>query len=445
MTDNKQRRELREKALSFHRNNFPGNGKIEVIPKVSLKDKHDLSLAYTPGVAEPCKEIAKNPDDVYEYTSKGNLVAVVSDGSRILGLGNIGALAGLPVMEGKALLFKHFGGVDAFPIMVNEQNPDKFIEIVKAIAPTFGGINLEDIASPKCFYILERLREELNIPVFHDDQQGTAAVVLAGLLNALKVVGKKLDEITIALFGAGAAGFATLRILTRAGIKPGNVRVVELVDGKPTVLTSDMDLEKLFPYRGWLLSKTNAEGITGGPKEAAKEADVLISFTKPGPGVIKPEWIARMNDDAIVFPLANPVPEILPDEAKKAGAKIVATGRSDYPNQINNVLGFPGIFRGALDVRARTITDTMIIEAAKAIASVVSDEELSEEYIIPSPLNPEVYPREARAVAEQAMKEGVARRKVSGEWVEEHTRKLREFYENVIAPINEERKKWLAK
>lgn len=432
--------ELKEKALTFHKNNFPGNGKIEVIPKVSLKTKQDLSLAYTPGVAEPCKEIAENPDDVYEYTSKGNLVAVVSDGSRILGLGNIGALAGLPVMEGKALLFKHFGGVNAFPIMVNEQDPDKFIKIVKAIAPTFGGINLEDIASPKCFYILDRLREELNIPVFHDDQQGTAAVVLAGLLNALKVAGKRIDEITIALFGVGAAGFAVLRILTKAGVKPGNVRVVELVDSKPTVLTNDRDLEKLFPYRGWLLSKTNAEGITGGSKEAVKDVDVLISFTKPGPGVIKPEWIAKMSDDAIVFPLANPVPEILPDDAKKAGAKIVATGRSDYPNQINNVLGFPGIFRGALDVRAKTITDTMIIEAAKAIASVVSDEELGEDYIIPSPLNPEVYAKEARAVAEQAMKEGVARRKVKGEWVEEHTRKLREFYERVIAPVNKKRK-----
>jgi len=435
-------RELKEKALAFHKNNFPGNGKIEVIPKVPLRNRDDLSLAYTPGVAEPCRKIAKDPEKVYEYTSKGNLVAVVSDGSRVLGLGNIGALAGLPVMEGKALLFKHFGGVDAFPVMINEQDPDRFIEVVNAIAPTFGGINLEDIASPKCFYILERLREGLDIPVFHDDQQGTAAVVLAGLLNALKVVGKKIDEITIALFGAGAAGFATLRILTKAGVKPGNVRVVELVGGKPTVLTGDMDLEKLFPYRGWLLSKTNAEGITGGPEDAVRGADVLISFTKPGPGVIKPEWIARMNDDAIVFPLANPVPEILPEEAKRAGARIVATGRSDYPNQINNVLGFPGIFRGALDVRARTITDTMIIEASKAIASVVSDEELCEEYIIPSPLNTEVYPREARAVAEQAIKEGVARRKVRGEWVEEHTRKLRQFYESVIAQVNEERKGW---
>ncbi|WP_461866295.1 NAD(P)-dependent malic enzyme [Thermococcus sp.] len=430
--------DLKEEALSFHRNNFPGNGKIEVIPKVSLKTRHDLSLAYTPGVAEPCREIAKNPDDVYEYTSKGNLVAVVSDGSRILGLGNIGPLAGLPVMEGKALLFKHFGGVDAFPIMVNEQDQDRFIEIVKAIAPTFGGINLEDIASPKCFYILERLREELDIPVFHDDQQGTAAVVLAGLLNALKVVGKRIDKITVALFGAGAAGFAVLRILTKAGVKPRNVRVVELVDGKPTVLRDDMDLEKLLPYRSWLLSRTNAEGITGGPEKAVKGADVLISFTKPGPGIIKPEWIANMNDDAIVFPLANPVPEILPDEAKKAGAKIVATGRSDYPNQVNNVLGFPGIFRGALDVRAKTITDTMIIKAAKAIADAV--EEPSNEHIIPSPLNPEVPPKVARAVAEQAMKEGIARRRVEGEWVEEHTKRLREFYEKVIAPINENRK-----
>ncbi len=430
-------RELKKEALAFHRNNFPGNGKIEVIPKVPLRSRHELSLAYTPGVAEPCREIARNPEKVYEYTSRGNLVAVVSDGSRILGLGNIGALAGLPVMEGKALLFKHFGGVDAFPIMVSEQNPDRFIKVVKAIAPTFGGINLEDIASPKCFYILERLREELDIPVFHDDQQGTAAVVLAGLINALKVVGKRLDEVVVTLFGAGAAGFANLRILTKAGVKAGNVRVVELVNGKPTVLTSDMDLEELFPYRGWLLSETNAEGITGGPGEALDGADVLISFTKPGPGVIKPEWIKKMIDNAIVFPLANPVPEILPEDAKKAGARIVATGRSDYPNQVNNVLGFPGIFRGALDVRARTITDTMIIEAAKAIAGTV--EEPEEERIMPSPLDPEVPPKVARAVAERAMKEGVARKKVSGKWVEEHTRKLREFYESVIAPINERR------
>ncbi|CAB49768.1 NAD(P)-dependent malic enzyme [Pyrococcus abyssi] len=414
--------------LKFHK-----GGKIGVISKVPLKTREHLSLAYTPGVAEPCKAIAKDPEKVYEYTSKGNSVAVVSDGSRILGLGNIGPLAGLPVMEGKALLFKRFGGIDAFPIMIGEQDPDKFIEVVKAISPTFGGINLEDIASPKCFYILDKLREELDIPVFHDDQQGTAAVVLAGLINALEVVGKRLDEISVALFGAGAAGFATLRILVKAGVKPGNVRVVELVNGKPMVLTKDLDLEKLFPYRGWLLEKTNDEGIEGGPEEALKGADVLISFTRPGPGVIKPEWIREMSDDPIVFPLANPVPEILPDEAKKAGARIVATGRSDYPNQINNLLGFPGIFRGALDVRARSITDDMIIEAAKAIASVV--EEPSEENIIPSPFNPIVYAKEARAVAEEAMKEGVARVKVKGEEIEERTLKLISLWDDILGEV----------
>ncbi|AEC52765.1 malate oxidoreductase [Pyrococcus sp. NA2] len=414
--------------LEFHR-----GGKIGIIPKVPLETREHLSLAYTPGVAEPCKEIARVNEKVYEYTSKGNLVAVVSDGSRILGLGNIGPLAGLPVMEGKALLFKRFGGIDAFPIMIKEQDPEMFIEVVKAISPTFGGINLEDIASPKCFYILDRLRKELDIPVFHDDQQGTAAVVLAGLINALKVVGKKLSEITIALFGAGAAGFATLRILVEAGVNPGNVRVVELVNGEPRILTNDLDLEALFPYRGWLLEKTNSEGIEGGPEKALNGADVLISFTRPGPGVIKPEWIKKMADDAIVFPLANPVPEILPEDAKKAGARIVATGRSDYPNQINNLLGFPGIFRGALDVRAKSITDGMIIEAAKAIASVVED--VSEENIIPSPLNPLVYAKEARAVAEEAIREGVARIKVKGEEIEENTLKLIKFYEEVIAPI----------
>ncbi|NJD98458.1 NADP-dependent malic enzyme [Thermococcus sp. LS1] len=412
--------------FDFHRNNFPGNGKIEIIPKVPLT-RETLSLAYTPGVAEVSRAIAKG-EDPCEYTNRCNTVAVVSDGTRVLGLGDIGPSAALPVMEGKALLFKAFGGVDAFPLVLAEKDPDRFIEVVKAVSPSFGGINLEDIASPKCFYILERLREELEIPVFHDDQQGTASVVLAGLINALKVVGKKLSEITVALFGAGAAGFATLRIITSAGVKLENVRVVELVDGKPRILTSDMPLEELFPYRGGLLEKTNGEGLEGGPEEALKGADVLISFTKPGPGVIKPEWIAKMNDDAIVFPLANPVPEILPEDAKKAGARIVATGRSDYPNQVNNLLGFPAIFRGALDVRARTITDGMIIAASKAMASVI---EPREEEIIPSPFHPDVHPKVARAVAEEAMKEGVARRKVKGEEVEENLRRWRRFYEEI--------------
>ena len=417
-------------ALNFHRGNFPGNGKIEVIPKVPLTDG-TLSLAYTPGVAEVSRAIA-NGDDPCEYTNRCNTVAVVSDGTRVLGLGDIGPSAALPVMEGKALLFKVFGGVDAFPLVLAEKNPERFIEVIKAVSPSFGGINLEDIASPKCFYILERLRNELDIPVFHDDQQGTASVVLAGLMNALKVVGKRMGDITLVLFGAGAAGFATLRIATEAGVRPENVRVVELVEGRQRVITPDLPLERLFPYRGELLSKTNGEGIEGGPEEAVKGADVLISFTKPGPGVIKPEWIRLMADDAVVFPLANPVPEILPEEAKRAGARIVATGRSDYPNQVNNLLGFPAIFRGALDVRARTITDGMIIAASKAMASVI---EPSEDEIIPSPFHPDVHPKVARAVAEEALREGVARAKVSPEEVEGKLRQWRVFYLEKIAPL----------
>ncbi|WP_297498915.1 NADP-dependent malic enzyme [Thermococcus sp.] len=425
--------------LDLHRNNFPGNGKIEVIPKITLTRK-TLSLAYTPGVAEVSRRIAGNPEDAFEYTNRGNTVAVVSDGSRVLGLGDIGPLAALPVMEGKALLFKAFGGVDAFPLVLAEKDPERFIEVVKAVSPSFGGINLEDIASPKCFYILERLKEELEVPVFHDDQQGTASVVLAALMNALKVVGKQLDGITVTLFGSGAAGFATLRLLTKAGVKPGNVRVVELVEGKPRVLTPDLPLEGLFPYRGEMLSKTNGEGIEGGPEEALNGADVLISFTKPGPGVIKPSWIEGMADDAIVFPLANPTPEILPEEAKEAGARIVATGRSDYPNQVNNLLGFPAIFRGALDVRAKTITDGMVIAASKAMASVI---EPNEDEIIPSPFHLEVHPAVASAVAEEAIREGVARRKVKGDKVAERVRKWREFYLRFIAPVNEKRKDYL--
>ncbi|ASJ06048.1 NAD(P)-dependent malic enzyme [Thermococcus pacificus] len=427
------------RPLDLHRNNFPGNGKIEVIPKIPLTGE-TLSLAYTPGVAEVSLKIAETPDDAFEYTNRGNTVAVVSDGSRVLGLGDIGPLGALPVMEGKALLFKAFGGVDAFPLVLAEKDPDRFVEVVNAVSPSFGGINLEDIASPKCFYILERLRKELEVPVFHDDQQGTASVVLAALINALKVVGKRLDGISVALFGAGAAGFATLGLLTEAGVKPENVRVVELVNGEPRVLTPDLPLEELFPYRGELLSKTNGEGIEGGPEEALSGADVLISFTRPGPGVIKPEWIKRMADDPVVFPLANPVPEILPEEAKKAGARVVATGRSDYPNQVNNLLGFPAIFRGALDVRASTITDGMIIAASKAMASVI---EPSEDEIIPSPFHPDVHPAVARAVAEAAIKEGVARVRVKPEEVEERLRRWRRFYEENVVPLNEKRKLYL--
>lgn len=420
MTD-MSKEDLVKKASELH---AKYRGKIQSLPKVPVRGMEDLSVWYTPGVAEPCKEIKEDKEKVYEYTNKGNTVAVISDGTRILGLGDIGPLAGLPVMEGKSLLFKHFGGVDAVPIMVDTKNPDKLIEVVKLIAPSFGGINLEDISSPKCFYILDRLRKELDIPVWHDDQQGTATVVLAALINALKVVGKKLEDVIVASFGAGAAGYAVIKLLIEAGVDPGNIRVVELVNREPTVLHQHMDLARLFPYRGCLLRKTNRDNVMGGPEEALKDADVLISFTRPGPGVIKKEWIAKMNDDAIVFPLANPVPEILPEEAKEAGARIVGTGRSDYPNQINNSLGFPGIFRGALDVRARTITDSMAVAAAYELARVGEEEGLQEDKILPTMNSWEVFAREAAAVAIAALEAGVARKYVTWDEEYEHARAL---------------------
>lgn len=408
-------KDIKERALQLHARY---HGKIQTLPKVPVEDRSDLSLWYTPGVAEPCKKIKEDPESVYEYTNKGNTVAVVSDATRILGLGDIGPLAGLPVMEGKALLFKHFGGIDAVPIMLDTKNPDKFIEVIKIIAPSFGGINLEDISSPKCFYILDRLRKELNIPVWHDDQQGTATVVLAAVINALKIVGKKMEDVVVTFFGAGAAGYASMRLLAEAGVDPGNIRVVEIVNREPTVLHQHMDLARLFPYRGCFLRKTNKDNVMGGPEEALKDADILISFTRPGPGVIKKEWIEKMNDDAIVFPLANPVPEIWPDEAKEAGAKIVGTGRSDFPNQINNSLGFPGIFRGALDVRATGITDGMAVAAAYELARVGEEEGLSEDKILPTMDDWEVFAREAAAVAVAALEEGVARKYTT--WDEEY-------------------------
>ncbi|MFA4701190.1 NAD(P)-dependent malic enzyme [Pyrococcus kukulkanii] len=423
-----ERKRLPQDALDFHRNNFPGNGKIEVIPKVPLKNFYHLSLAYTPGVAEPCKAI-RDGEDPDEYTIIPNTVAVVTDGSAILGLGDIGVLAGMPVMEGKCVLFKALAGIDAFPILINTKDVDKIVETVKLISKGFGGINLEDISAPRCFEIEERLKKELDIPVFHDDQHGTAVVTLAGLINALKVVGKKFNEIKVAISGAGAAGIAIAKILHHVG-----VREIVAVDRKGIIHEGREDLN---PYKREI-AKYNIHGIEGGLAEAMEGADVFIGVSVGE--IVTPDMVRRMADDAIVFAMANPIPEIMPDEAKKAGARIVATGRSDFPNQINNVLGFPGIFRGALDVRARDITLNMNIAAANAIASVIPEDELDEENIIPSPLHPNVYPKEARAVAEQAIKDGVARRKVKGEWVEEHTRKLREFYKRLIAPINDVRK-----
>ncbi len=395
-------------------------GKIQVVPKCVIRNMDDFAIWYTPGVAEPCKDIAKNPDMVFEHTNKANFVAVASDGTRVLGLGDIGPLAGLPVMEGKALLFKYLGGVDAFPIMIDTKDPDKFIETVKMIAPTFGGINLEDIASPKCFYILDELRKQLDIPVWHDDQQGTAAITLAGVINGLKVVGKKLNEVTFAIIGTGAANVCLIRTLIKAGVPPGNIIAV---DSKGILHPNREDIEELKeknPYKYDIAMKTNKEGRTGGIAEALKGVDVAIAASKPGPGTIKKEWVAGMNDDAIMFAEANPIPEIWPWEAKEAGVRIFGTGRSDFPNQVNNSLGFPGIFRGTLDVRAKTITDEMHIAAAYAIAEVAEQKGLREDYIVPTMDDWEVFPHEATAVAMKAIEQGVARIKPSRQEIYEH-------------------------
>jgi malate dehydrogenase (oxaloacetate-decarboxylating) len=385
-------------------------GKIEASVKCAITSFDDLSVWYTPGVASPCKEIAADPSKLRDYTNVANAVAVVSDGSRVLGLGNIGARASLPVMEGKALLFKYLGGVGAFPIVLDTQDGDEIVQAVRWIAPGFGGINLEDIATPKCFPILDRLRASLDIPVWHDDQQGTAAVTLAGLVNALKLVGKRLDRVTIALLGVGAAGAATLRVLVAAGVPAGNVRVVDIVDGAPAVLGKSHDLERLFPHRGALLTRTNADEVSGSTAEALAGADVVIAFTTPGPDTIQKDWIRRMNPRGIGFFMANPVPEIWPWEAADAGLAIVGTGRGDFPNQINNSLGFPGIFRGTLDVRAATITDEMAIAAAYAIAKTAEDRGLREDSVLPTMMETDTFVNQAVAVGLKAIEQGIARR-----------------------------------
>jgi len=383
-------------------------GKIQTAPKCQVRDYQDFAIYYTPGIAEPCRAIQADEARIDELTNRGNMVAVVSDGTRVLGLGDIGPKAGYPVMEGKSLLFKHLGGVDAIPICLGTKDPEEIIKAVKWLQPSFAGINLEDIANPKCFYILDKLREEAEIPVWHDDQQGTATVVLAGIINALKVVGKKMDEITLAQLGTGGAGSAAVKLLIKAGVPAGNIRVVDLVDGESTILTNELDLEKLFKYRGEMLSKTNAGKVKGGIAEALKGADVMISFTRPGPGVVKSEWVKGMAKDAVVFAMANPIPEIWPWEAKDAGARIIATGRSDFPNQVNNSIGFPAIFRGVLDVRAKTITDDMCVVAANSIASYAEEQGLSDEYIAPTMGETEAFIREAVDVGMEAQKEGIA-------------------------------------
>jgi len=382
-------------------------GKVETALKCAVRDFNDFAIWYTPGVAAPCKAIAANPELVYEYTNKWNTVAVVSDGTRVLGLGDIGPKAGMPVMEGKALLYKYLGGVDGVAIMVGTKDPDAIIDLVLNLQPGWGGVNLEDISNPKCFYILDTLRERAEIPVWHDDQQGTATVTLAGLMNALKVVGKRKSEVRIAFIGAGASNVACSRLIFKWGVNPAGCHMVD-IKGMLGKHRKDYEMRKAEFKDAWKYCNiTNEDGREGGIPEALRDADVAICFSQSGPGVVQPEWIKTMTKDPIVFACANPVPEIWPWEAKEAGAAIIATGRSDFPNQVNNSLGFPGIFRGTLDVRARTITDEMGFAAAQALADYVGNK-LDEEHIMPTMDDWEIFPREAAAVAMKAIEQGLA-------------------------------------
>ena len=399
-------------------------GKMQTMAKCAIRDFSDFAIWYTPGVAEPCKAIKEDKEKVFEYTNKWNTVAIVSDGTRVLGLGDIGPEASLPVIEGKALLFKYLGGVDAVPICLDTKDPDEIIQAVKWLQPSFGGINLEDIANPKCFYILDRLRQEMAIPVWHDDQQGTAAITLAGLINALKIVGKRKDEVSISIIGVGAASVAIGRILFADGFKPENTI---FVDSKGILHTSRTDIEEKQaenPYKWDLCQKTNPEERTGGIAEALRGADVCISLSKSGPGTIKPEWLKAMAKDAIAFTCANPIPEIWPWEAKEAGVRIIATGRSDFPNQVNNSIGFPGIFRGILDVRAKTITDEMCITAAYELAKCTEERGISEDNIILTMAEWEVFIRVAVAVGMKAIEQGVARETPSREQLTKQAKKM---------------------
>ncbi|MCY0882362.1 MAG: NADP-dependent malic enzyme, partial [Acidianus infernus] len=398
-------------------------GKIQILPKVPIRSLEDFAVLYTPGVAAVSKEISKNPDLSFQYTYRWNSIAVITDGTRVLGLGNIGPEAAMPVMEGKALLFKYLGGVDAIPLPIGTKDPDKIIETVKILEPAFGGINLEDIESPKCFYILDKLREELHIPVWHDDQQGTAGATLAGLISALEIVGKSPTKIKIVFYGVGAANIATARLLKSYGIPYSNM---VLIDTKGPLYRGREDEEEIKNTNPWkyeLLKESNKDNVTTVEK-AFEGADVLIAASKPGPHTIDPKLISKMNKDAIVFALANPIPEIWPDEAKKAGTRIVGTGRSDLPNQINNSLIFPAVFRGALDVRAKTITDDMVIAAARELSAFAREKGLSEDYIIPKMTEWEVYPRVAAAVGIKAVQQGIARVNLSYEEIYNNARQM---------------------
>ena len=392
---------LREDALKMHLEN---KGKIGVFSKVPVHNSQDLSLAYSPGVAEPCKDIYEDEQKVYDYTSKGNLVAVVSNGTAVLGLGNIGPKAAMPVMEGKAVLFKSFADVDAFPICLDTKDPEKIIETVRLLEPTFGGVNLEDIAAPQCFEIEERLKEICNIPVFHDDQHGTAIVTAAGLINALKLVGKPIEEITVVANGAGSAGVAISKLLLSMGVKD-----VLLCDTKGIIYQGRP--EGMNSFKEEMARITNKEQKQGKLADALVGADVFVGVSAAG--AVTQDMVRSMNRDAIIFAMANPTPEIMPEDAKTAGALVIGTGRSDFPNQVNNVLAFPGIFRGALDVHATEINEEMKIAAVHAIAGLISDAELNPDYVIPNPFDPRVAVAVATAVATAAMETKVAQKQVN--------------------------------
>lgn len=405
---------LREDALKLHRDHV---GKIGVYSKVAVRDSRDLSLAYSPGVAEPCKEIQTDQELVDVYTNRGNMVAIVSDGTAVLGLGDIGPYAAMPVMEGKAVLFKTFAGVDAFPICLNTKDVDKIVETVKLLEPTFGGINLEDISAPHCFEIEERLKQIMSVPVFHDDQHGTAIVTMAGLINALKIVKKDIKNIKVVTSGAGAAGTAIIKLLMSMGVQ--NVIMCDskgiIYEGRPTGMNK---------YKDEIAKQTNRDLLRGDLKDAIRGADVFIGVSVAN--AVSEEMVKSMAKDPIIFAMANPVPEIMPDQAKAAGAAVVGTGRSDFPNQVNNVAAFPGIFRGALDVKATIINEGMKVAAAYAIASLISDEELSADYVMPEAFDPRLAPTVAAAVAKAAMDTGVARKNVDPAAVAQHVRDILE-------------------
>ena len=404
--------DVREQALKLHRDNV---GKIEVISKVPVRVADDMTLAYTPGVAEPCKEINKDPQLSYEYTARSNLVLVISDGTAVLGLGDIGPAAAMPVMEGKCVLFKCFAGVDAFPLVVDTTDVDEIVQLIKWLEPSFGGVNLEDIAAPRCFEIEQRLKNETNIPIFHDDQHGTAIVVLGAMFNALKVVGKKIEDVTATIVGAGAAGVATAKLLLDLGA--GDVilcdRVGALYEGRE---------EGMNPAKEEMARITNKANRKGTLADAMADTDVFIGLS--GPELVTQEMVSTMADDAIVFAMANPVPEIYPDDALAGGAKVVGTGRSDFVNQINNVSAFPGVLRGALDVRATDINEEMKIAAGRAIAEAISEDELNAEYVIPAAFDRRVAPLVAAAVARAAMESGVAQIEMDPDEVAKNTEKM---------------------